>query len=99
MTSSPTWPVTGRPVSSQASAATPSERAWISPARTGRVGPPPTNPQQQSVPPGAGGPPAAGGRWGVVLHVLVEPRGDRRGDRRAGRHDPGQGPEVDGFLR
>jgi hypothetical protein len=51
MTSSPTWPTTLRPDSFQASAATPSERAWISPAYTGRVGTPPTKPVQQSVPP------------------------------------------------
>ena len=50
-TSSPTSPVTGAPLSSKLATLQPRHRHWISPARTGSVGPPPMNAVNTSVPP------------------------------------------------
>jgi hypothetical protein len=50
-TSSPTSSTTGFPLASQASSATPSSGAEISPAHTGVVGALPANPLTTSVPP------------------------------------------------
>src|SRR5256885_7541803 len=51
MTSSPSWPMTGSPLSSNASTFAPRQRQEISPSYTGSSGEPPTNPVQTSVPP------------------------------------------------
>src|SRR5882757_5478498 len=50
-TNSPTWFTTFSPRSLNAYTAAPSARAWISPAYTGRMEAPATNPVQTSVPP------------------------------------------------
>ena len=51
ITSSPTCPVTARPVSSNASTLAPRERHWMRPRRIGCSGFGPTKPVQTSVPP------------------------------------------------
>ena len=51
MTSSPSWPMTGSPLSLNASTRAPRQRQEISPSYTGSSGEPPTKPVHTSVPP------------------------------------------------